>query len=405
MISNFYKAFPKNINNKLNRKLIKILNEDLPKGFSYVYDESLNHYVVKPGKAEYKCTGTIELSDEIKKQIPTDKELTTEMILEWSYRTQTPLQTNDAKIIESGKELPLVKFYEDPFQGCEKTNEVHVLLKPESFPDAKSVKVKSKNQSITQQIMLRRVPYNSFTEIKIENTTFKALTFELLINEKEKTIGGKIHLNTKMAASAEEALIASELFYSYMTDGIFVDDMLIKRSQKEEANTESLQKHVDFWNTIIQLEKIFKVGFDPSCELTKEQAILVAQLERNIINKKDDVIIHPYDSFHINISREEYSGTELQLMQNNSVNALITIGENKGIQLMGEYIDFYQVSVLMGFKTVSISKDLVDDYYSCDVYIEDYNEQVRAKLIKTLTVTKEEADNAQQRILSDYTQV
>lgn len=402
MIADFYKSIQKNNSERvLPAKVVKSLNDQLPKGYHYVRNKE-GKYIIEPMKGKSSQHFTCSF-DRKKNEIP--DEINEDQIFEYIYRTQKPIQIDSITISEDGKELGLNDFGRDPITGDRTEILQNIVLYPKPFPPAVPMKFATSDGEIVE-IYFRRMPYASMEHVKYENITLTALKMEWLIPEKKpkkELAQGKIKIEAKpyKASTVNDARLSLKILKDCLKSRLKINNTLIRgniTSNTNKLDNGELDGQISLWEKFQNLENILNISFNPSAGLPAEDQTFAAELFYNFLDKKEFIYTQPFTHFSIVIDPVYEKNNQLDELIGKS-NVPLSVMEKFEANLMGATFTLYRVNVLIDMIVERIIPDY--DRKEAEIYISDAP-NAKFKVIKKYYITEEEAFVGMNEISNQY---
>lgn len=290
MYSDFDKIFKEKENLKMPESIVSAINsiKDLPKGYKYVNKDNI--CMLEPVSSEYEKDVQYKANVLIDKKIldalgNAPKEL--EYIFEYLYRTQTPVEVEDFKLLVNGKSYDMKA---SQFNTDELKNGKKVLLVPQKFLPAKEIPIQIIGGK-KFKISFSRKPYNSMDTMLFSNDDFKSLDIKLYFHENDNNdekfdVDINIDLNIDEAKSVDMLIDSLELYKAFMTANIIIGDSKMPELNNSNYNKEWINSGIEIWNKVKRLEQLFDFKFNPSKDLNEDEYTQLLDLYDALVEKK-----------------------------------------------------------------------------------------------------------------------
>ena len=412
MMIDFYEVFGENADedNGLPQEVLEELNKDLPENLIYFQDENGRYCVVpKPDRKEklMKLTTRFDLDQEkdsvlIKRLrvIPCEK------WAEYFYRTQKSIPVKEVKIGNDEQLIPLEQTVGNPLSD-EKVTLNDCKMFPEKFPKPVHMIFESE-EGVRVSIAFQQVPYDSLSEIKIQNIDFPALKIELYVYAPltegcEKTArtseNNPVCVNYSVtptnASSATMALDALRIFKGLFTGKTKVNgQVIVSASNQAEFDPQRIEDAFLFWETAVKLEKILGVDFVPDSEFPVEEAKLFSELAACLLEKKKIVWKHPFDHFGVSAYNSETEGWSMDMAIDQKNLYFNFIEGPFQCELLGVKFEIFSFTEMEDFIITNIEWNDAEKQRG-EIYIADA--PGKTWTLKRLYMTKENADKIQNK--------
>lgn len=355
MYSDFDKIFKEKENLKMPESIVSAINsiKDLPKGYKYVNKDNI--CMLEPVSSEYEKDVQYKANVLIDKKIldalgNAPKEL--ECIFEYLYRTQTPVEVEDFKLLVNGKSYDMKA---SQFNTDELKNGKKVLLVPQKFLPAKEIPIQIIGGK-KFKISFSRKPYNSMDTMLFSNDDFKSLDIKLYFHENDNNdekfdVDINIDLNIDEAKSVDMLIDSLELYKAFMTANIIIDDSKMPELNNSNYNKEWINSGIEIWNKVKRLEQLFDFKFNPSKDLNEDEYTQLLDLYDALVEKKE--IIH-YDCVQ-NFTAQVTKTVNLEEMLNKP-GMNIEFFENKTYNLLGQAFEVFSFTRISNYIITSIDQ-------------------------------------------------
>ncbi|CAI3707355.1 hypothetical protein CNEO2_770014 [Clostridium neonatale] len=355
MYSDFDKIFKEKENLKMPESIVSAINsiKDLPKGYKYVNKDNI--CMLEPVSSEYEKDVQYKANVLIDKKIldalgNAPKEL--EYIFEYLYRTQTPVEVEDFKLLVNGKSYDMKA---SQFNTDELKNGKKVLLVPQKFLPAKEIPIQIIGGK-KFKISFSRKPYNSMDTMLFSNDDFKSLDIKLYFHENDNNdekfdVDINIDLNIDEAKSVDMLIDSLELYKAFMTANIIIGDSKMPELNNTNYNKEWINSGIEIWNKVKRLEQLFDFKFNPSKDLNEDEYTQLLDLYDALVEKKE--IIH-YDCVQ-NFTAQVTKTVNLEEMLNKP-GMNIEFFENKTYNLLGQAFEVFSFTRISNYIITSIDQ-------------------------------------------------
>lgn len=355
MYSDFDKIFKEKENLKMPESIVSAINsiKDLPKGYKYVNKDNI--CMLEPVSSEYEKDVQYKANVLIDKKIldalgNAPKEL--EYIFEYLYRTQTPVEVKDFKLLVNGKSYDMKA---SQFNTDELKNGKKVLLVPQKFLPAKEIPIQIIGGK-KFKISFSRKPYNSMDTMLFSNDDFKSLDIKLYFHENDNNdekfdVDINIDLNIDEAKSVDMLIDSLELYKAFMTANIIIGDSKMPELNNSNYNKEWINSGIEIWNKVKRLEQLFDFKFNPSKDLNEDEYTQLLDLYDALVEKKE--IIH-YDCVQ-NFTAQVTKTVNLEEMLNKP-GMNIEFFENKTYNLLGQAFEVFSFTRISNYIITSIDQ-------------------------------------------------
>lgn len=355
MYSDFDKIFKEKENLKMPESIVSAINsiKDLPKGYKYVNKDNI--CMLEPVSSEYEKDVQYKANVLIDKKIldalgNAPKEL--ECIFEYLYRTQTPVEVEDFKLLVNGKSYDMKA---SQFNTDELKNGKKVLLVPQKFLPAKEIPIQIIGGK-KFKISFSRKPYNSMDTMLFSNDDFKSLDIKLYFHENDNNdekfdVDINIDLNIDEAKSVDMLIDSLELYKAFMTANIIIGDSKMPELNNSNYNKEWINSGIEIWNKVKRLEQLFDFKFNPSKDLNEDEYTQLLDLYDALVEKKE--IIH-YDCVQ-NFTAQVTKTVNLEEMLNKP-GMNIEFFENKTYNLLGQAFEVFSFTRISNYIITSIDQ-------------------------------------------------
>lgn len=313
MIGSFYDAFKSTEQPRvLPSEVVDELSKELPRGYRYEMSEDGRCMVVPDeNEASARFCGDVDYAaNGIPESISRDK------LVEYMYRTQKQIKFKSVCMTDGERTVPIEDMYRDPLTHERSETVTEVWARPYPFPPPK-VHVLSDGEGTSQEVSIRRVPYDSMSAVKFVNFTFPALAIEVIIYERDgeesqlPAGGSSIRVSARptKAKSVHDAVVALTLMKAFGAGTLRIDGVPLSSSlhyrESQKDRCEQVGEALSFWQTLERLEEVLGVEFDPSVECDNECADLLRSLAYSFLDERDVVITKPLVHFHIEFAGDE----------------------------------------------------------------------------------------------------
>lgn len=355
MYSDFDKIFKEKENLKMPESIVSAINsiKDLPKGYKYVNKDNI--CMLEPVSSEYEKDVQYKANVLIDKKIldalgNAPKEL--EYIFEYLYRTQTPVEVEDFKLLVNGKSYDMKA---SQFNTDELKNGKKVLLVPQKFLPAKEIPIQIIGGK-KFKISFSRKPYNSMDTMLFSNDDFKSLDIKLYFHENDNNdekfdVDINIDLNIDEAKSVDMLIDSLELYKAFMTANIIIGNSKMPELNNSNYNKEWINSGIEIWNKVKRLEQLFDFKFNPSKDLNEDEYTQLLDLYDALVEKKE--IIH-YDCVQ-NFTAQVTKTVNLEEMLNKP-GMNIEFFENKTYNLLGQAFEVFSFTRISNYIITSIDQ-------------------------------------------------
>ena len=134
-------------------------------------------------------------------------------------------------------------------------------------------------------IKLKRVSYDSLDNFKFVSDEKKGFVITMIINKTEPTVNISVFTDIVNAGSVKNVCDSIFWFNGFAKGEIIMYDQRMNPNNKAHI-TPYDDESVQFWNQLLELEKIFNVNFDVTQGIYERDVIRVRELYRSLVEKK-----------------------------------------------------------------------------------------------------------------------
>jgi hypothetical protein len=367
MIADFDKVFGKRDEDRISipEEILENINKELPNNL-FCYKDSEKGVIISP-KPEKELQVKVELDPdetlrERLKNIPKEK------WTDYFYRTQQRVRVKNVCMGDENKKIPIEQIGYNPLAESPKIVENYMY--PEKFPEPFQMPIETPDgEKIILEI--QRQPYDSMVISKYINVNYPAVKLEMLINEENIEQSKLTYSITPSKANTVTEALAVIRVYKYLQNGEALIDgkkVFSPTLERKQIDSEQLSKWDDFWSCLKKLEELLSVSFDPSVELTEEDALFMGQLEDSLIKGKIVKWKHPFDHLHVQ-KIDMKSGTIEEVVGKGKIEFGFMEGPIEA-SLMGADFQLYSETWMRDFVITGIEWD-DESHAGAEMYIAD----------------------------------
>lgn len=407
MMSDFYQSFGKeaDVDRKIPHEILEELNKELPENLMYIQDDHGSCKVVLRPELffkELRLTTQFDLDPEKDadliaklKTIPLDK------WAEYFYRTQKSISVKNVKVGNDQQLIPLERMVGNPLSK-ENGKVMECMMFPTEFPDPFVIIFECENGEDVP-VSFQQQPFDSLTEIKFSNIDFPALNIEMYIyspitdKDEEDSRTSKMHpgsvtysVTPTMAESVSDAVKALHIFSGLFAGTTKVNgQIMVSDDARKNFDQQKLEDTLTFWTTALKLEEILKVKFTPGAEFPMDDSRFFTELNTCLIQNKQIVWKHPFDSFRLNSFKiTDNNRDENSIIGVNGLSMQFIEGPIS-VSLLGAEFEIYSLTTMNDMVVTNIQWD-DETRQSGEVYISDAEGKMWT--LKRLYITKEKAE-------------
>lgn len=396
MIGSFNKSFKvKPGGKKLPKSVITVLDSTLPKGYHYVFNETLGHYSIVPWDTNASQVLTVHFNKEQLKEFPKWAKENFDALMDYLYRTQKSLLIKDAEIDAAGKKLSLLDFIQDPFQHQLVTGEK--LLIPSPFPEPVPVCFELEDGN-SRNYQFKRVPFDSRDKSKFQTVNAPEIDMTWIISEKVSKVASsgsiQVSVKPKKASTVEDALFAIRVLKEYYTGTLKICGARLEGKVKTGfTNFSSIENEVQYWQNLYLLQNLLHVKFSPDADFPEEDMVFYVELVASFLENKSLKYTEPIR--FIQISKEALNDLDFKnrLMKENEIFMFSFIQGPNLASLLGAHFDLYVVNVID-----SVMIDHIEEEGNDLKLFFQHNDSAPWHMIKKFALSEKEADEARQLI-------
>lgn len=401
MIGSFYESFKKSDNTrKLPKSVAKVLNSGLPKGFQYVYDDQLKHFVAEPIDKSAAQTFQIELDPSVLEPYPEWARQDMNSLMDYLYRTQQPIEITNAKITtETGESRNLSELAKDPFDGsCKDVRKQYLFPKP--FPEPISVPFELSNGEIIQ-MKIGRMPCEERDVLKFQNKNISSIQIEWTVKEgkpNKNTLNTfRVSVSPGKAESANDVLVAYEILRDFKQGDLKIGGEIVGKSIAEnpQIDIEEINTDIEYWYNLVKLEHLLNVHFDPKAELPVEDAKLYDELVSVFVENKD--LIYTESIEYLTVNEEALQDENFLKAVEEKKAISLSYVQTAAATLLGAKFDLWIVTVIVGIIIDRVEKDGKD----AKLFLARSGEKAW-RMIKSFGLSESETEKIQKRLYEKY---
>lgn len=412
MMTDFYQVFGNDadVDCRVPQEILAELNKELPENLMYIQDDSGRcNVIVRPEHffENIKMITQFDLDPEKDadliaklKIIPQDK---------WGqyfYRIQKSIPLKNTKVGSDHRLISIERMVGNPLSE-KKAEIIESAIRPSEFPNPFVMLFECENGE-SVPISFQQQPFDSLTEIMFSNIDFQALNIAIYIycpltdKDEKGARTSKRHpesvtysVTPTMADSVSDAVKALHIFGGLFSGTTKVNgQVLVSEDAQKNFDQEKIEDAIAFWTTARKLEEILKIRFSPGAEFPMDDARFFAEMDACLIQNKQIVWNHPFDSFHVN---------GLKIIDDSRIENGIFDSGNLSIQfmegpilatLLGAKFEIYSQTTMNDIVVTNIQWD-DETQQSGEVYISDVPGKIWT--LKRLYMTKEMADSIYKR--------
>ena len=358
---------------------------------------------------DYKITsadnlhGNFKIDKDALRDLPEEIRNNPEAILEYLYRSQMRIKVEEVQIEDGRKQISLSLLDQNPLLSSNQSIDTQYVLCPLEFPALSPISLKYKDDDGTiyeETIEVERVAYSSMTQIKIISKSFRVLRLVMIISDQGKEMNKSSFAFTvvpKAANNIDEVVTAMAFAKGFQKGTVQVNGAILKSpsTTSTDIDLSELENRFSFWKKMRLLEECLSTTFSPAYEPTYEDQALYSELCHCLLSGGDLIYRHPFNEFKVPSEHANtFKGDEW-----NTKSALSFI-EDTELSFWGEKLKLFSVSVLIGFKIISVitndgSKEM------CTIQIDNASNQDFV-LIKSYTTSYDVAESFIKATLEDY---
>lgn len=384
----FKNSFSSDYNNDFTnvpKDVIKAINETLPSGLEYT------EFIDNDGGKKYKIkatgvkqSGSFSIAPETLNQLPDDIKKSPNLILDYLYRTQKPVEVTSVKVGNEENSIPIEFIDDDYLSPSHRIGKV--ILLPTKFPLIEPLKMSVDSYELS--INVERVPYDNMHSIKIESSSDSVIKLIIICPDnisENNPLKISCTVYPKKAKTINEVISALNIYKGYINGKLMINGARISKpyATQTSISVNEIDKELQVWNTFEKLEKILSIHILPNTDFSLLDQKLFNELSHCLIEKKPLIYIRPFNSFQI-LTSEKESLSEILREERSAISFI----EKNELSFMGNKIVVFSASVLMNFriKEISDNNDGNSTVYIEGDPIEEY------KLYKYYVTTEEEAN-------------
>jgi len=367
------------------KDVLKAINVSLPSGLEYV------EFIDKNGGKKYKIkatrakqSGSFSIAPDTLNQLPDDIKKSPDLILDYLYRTQKPIEVTSVTVGEEENSIPIELINDDILSPSNRIGKF--ILLPTKFPLIKPLKMSVDNYELV--INVERVPYDNMHSIKIESSSDSVIKLIIICPDnisENNPLKISCTVYPKKANTINEVISALNIYKGYINGKLMINGARISKpyATQTSISVNEIDKELQVWNTFEKLEKILSIHILPNTDFSLLDQKLFNELSHCLIEKKPLIYIRPFNSFQI-LTSEKESLSEILREERSAISFI----EKNELSFMGNKIVVFSASVLMNFriKEISDNNDGNSTVYIEGDPIEEY------KLYKYYVTTEEEAN-------------
>ncbi|WP_246503548.1 abortive infection system toxin AbiGii family protein [Clostridium polyendosporum] len=344
MFSNFQKAFLKKseINELIPKEIVKSLGEKLPEGFEY---KCIGHDTcgIAPTSLQLNIGMSIEIPDDLFKEF---KPSTMHELMEFIYRTQRQLKVvpdEEGCILLNGIKFKIEDMIKFPLEDKIMVG-TELYIRPEPFQPP--FKVRIEGEGITKHISFQRQPYADMHKSYFKNVDDSVLQISYILDEKNNTIKFIFNIDIEKSKNAKEIIEGLKLYQSCLKGEVKIAGINLAKFIDEDK---AIEKTIEFWNRICQLERKLDVEFLLDFPIKIDDITWIEKLYRSFVEEK------PYKQY-VNVDKitirkiDKYNKEELTT----SSDLMFYFVQNSELEIWGVKINMYDGVGLFGFKVSDI---------------------------------------------------
>lgn len=347
------------------QEILEIINRELPDNM-FCYKDSEKGFIVTP-KLNKDLFINVELDpDEL--ILERLKDIPKEKWTDYFYRTQQRVRVKEIRMGDEKKKIPIEQIGCNPLEESPKI--VDNYMYPENFPNPFQLPLETPDGD-KLVLEIQRQPYDSMDTMKFININYPAVKFEMFFNEvtpEKSTLTYSI--TPSKSKSVEDAVLVIKIFKCFQKGEVRVNGKKVFQTniKAECIYMEQLDKWNEFWNCLRKLEQMLEVSFVPSTKLTREDALLLGQLEASLINGKEVKWNHPFEHFHVR-KIDMGLGTFEDVIGREKVEFGFMEGPIE-VSLMGADFQLFSKTLMRGFIITGIEWD-DEEHTGGELYISD----------------------------------
>lgn len=384
----FKNSFSSDNNNDFTnvpKDVIKAINETLPSGLEYT------EFIDNDGGKKYKIkatgvkqSGSFSIAPETLNQLPDDIKKSPNLILEYLYRTQKPVEVTSVTVGNEENSIPIEFIDDDYLSPSHRIGKV--ILLPTKFPLIEPLKMSVDSYELS--INVERVPYDNMHSIKIESSSDSVIKLIIICPDnisENNPLKISCTVYPKKANTINEVISALNIYKGYINGKLMINGARIPKpyATKTSISVNEIDKELQVWNSFKKIEEILSIHILPNTDFSLLDQKLFNELSHCLIEKKPLIYIRPFNSFQI-LTSEKESLSEILREERSAISFI----EKNELSFMGNKIVVFSASVLMNFriKEISDNNDGNSTVYIEGDPIEEY------KLYKYYVTTEEEAN-------------
>jgi hypothetical protein len=297
MYVNFKKVLIQKEPIKIPKEIISQLNKNLPKGLEYI--EIGENACGITSKDDLNITLSILIPDISEKYSEIIK--TSDDLLEYIYRTQTKLickPNKDGTITVNNYKVPYSDFIKFPLSDSCLHDYGEFSIIPQEFPEIGDVIFQTGD--IKKSLKMKRVPYDSMDMISIESQDENWFKLRILLNEITLSATFNFIFKLELINEVDKLVNALKFHNSLFTNGVSMAGFELngKISKDKIIPNET----IEFWEKVLQLQKVLGLNFDCSIPITGNDAYGFHILFRNFIENKpyrEDIKVEPNTGIYV----------------------------------------------------------------------------------------------------------
>ncbi|MGI8277382.1 abortive infection system toxin AbiGii family protein [Bacillus mycoides] len=294
MFSNFKQAFKKDEStiSKIPQAVLDALSEELPKGLKYVPLDDHHIKAVPEEGTEFKLT-----ISNLKVKLPNGLKLNSpEELQEFLYRTQQTVQTDGESLKINGETKPITELVKKPFQSQKNISGKFELV-PEPFPEPNPLEVVYEEKGITKVFHIKRQPLADMKKSLFKTVDPGPLEMILTFDEEANNLTININIMLSKAVDIEEIIATIKLYIGFLNGKIKLGGEIQTPIMNEIDGKGSIEDALRYWEKVSAISEKLQVKFNPHEEIDDEDALLINQLYKSLIEDAPYKMPSAIDSF------------------------------------------------------------------------------------------------------------
>lgn len=394
MSPNFKKYFSKkeSVPKKIPDSIIQELSNRLPRNLKYeqVQDGVLTIQPVNE-EMQIKIPKPSEEDEVFKEYLPKNSY----EFADFLYRTQRSyIYTGDMDntFTIAGNSFKLEDVIKKPFEKGKFEN-LTLRIVPPKFPSPFPLELQFGD--IKKEFLVKRIPNPSMQELHFESNSVPYFDINYVLHEDTNTLSFSFKAHLDKTKTISEHIECYKMYKACMNKDLKLKDHpLTEGSIKSDINAENIEKVLNFWEKVKEIEDYLNVEFKPSQDIMMNDASLVEELYRSFIKNK------PTKSF-ITMEELNVSGPKNGFDVNSLIGLAglsVSFHQTENVTLFEEHLKLNCQIYFFNLYVKDAKKDEGDDMYK--LYVEPiegeriYQSRLYVSSYENISVTQDEFENA-----------